>query len=148
MSGDRPAAAGDRAQTPDRQGAPMQSQRSQDSMPAQSQQRTGQGDQNTQGGRRQDTTGAAPSAGGKSITTQQRTEIRQRLGSFDRARVDRVDFSLSVGVAVPRSVTLYDLPAEIVTIVPAYRGYKFVIVRDEIIIIDPRTHMIVAIIEA
>jgi hypothetical protein len=51
-------------------------------------------------------------------------------------------------VTVPRTVRIFDLPPEIVTIVPAYRGYKYVIVEDEILIIDPRTLRIVYIIEA
>ena len=97
---------------------------------------------------RAETTGRAPSD--VQITTEQRTQIRQRLGANTSARIDRskVNFSLSVGVTVPRTVRVFDLPAEIVTIVPAYRGYKYVIVEDEILIIDPRTLRIVYVIEA
>jgi hypothetical protein len=39
------------------------------------------------------------------------------------------------------------LPVEIVTIVPAYRGYKYILVEEEIVIIDPRTLRIVAVID-
>jgi|SoiMethySBSTD1v2_1073268.scaffolds.fasta_scaffold01396_25 hypothetical protein len=97
---------------------------------------------------RAETTGRAPAD--VQITSEQRTQIRQRLGDNASARIDRskVNFSLSVGVTVPRTVRVFDLPAEIVTIVPAYRGYKYVIVEDEILIIDPRTLRIVYVIEA
>jgi hypothetical protein len=106
---------------------------------------TGQnGQRGSQGAR--ENTGAAPS----NVTSEQRTQIRQRLGSNTSARIDRanVNFSLSVGVRVPTSVRLYDLPPAIVEIVPAYRGYKYVIVEEEIVIIDPRSHTIVTVIES
>jgi hypothetical protein len=40
------------------------------------------------------------------------------------------------------------LPEEIVRIVPEYRGYEYFLVGDEIVIVDPRTLEIVAIIPA
>lgn len=91
-------------------------------------------------------TGAAPAS--VEVTTEQRTRIREHRTVLERGRVDRVDFSISVGTSVPRSVRVYDLPVEIVEVVPRYRGYKYVLVRDEIIIIDPRTLEIVAVIDA
>ena len=51
--------------------------------------------------------------------------------------ISNVNFSLSVGTAIPDTVTLVDVPAEIIRIVPAWRSYK-VKVRDRIIIVDPR----------
>ena len=112
--------------------------------------RAGQADRNAQGGRQgaKENTGVAPA--NVNVTGEQRTQIRQRLGSNTSARIDRsrVNFSLSVGVRVPKSVRLYSLPPEIVEIVPAYRRYKYVIVDEEIIIIDPRTYTIVTVIES
>jgi Protein of unknown function (DUF1236) len=40
------------------------------------------------------------------------------------------------------------LPEEIVRIVPQYRGFDYFLVEDEIVIVDPRTLEIVAIIPA
>jgi hypothetical protein len=91
-------------------------------------------------------TGAAPA--NVEVTTEQRTRIREHRTVLERGRVDRVDFSISVGTAVPRTVRVYDLPAEIVEVVPRYRGFKYVLVRNEIVIIDPRTLEIVAVIDA
>ena len=82
------------------------------------------------------------------MTTEQRTQIRQRLGSMREARVDRVNFSLTVGTVVPRDVRVHELPSTIVEIVPEYRGYKYIIVRDEIVIIEPDTLKIVVVIPA
>jgi hypothetical protein len=56
-----------------------------------------------------------------------------------------VNFSVRVGTVVPASVRLVPLPSEIVEIVPQYRGYGFVVVEDEIVIVQPRTHEIVAV---
>ena len=41
-----------------------------------------------------------------------------------------------------------NLPPDVVEIVPAYRGYKYVVVKDEILILEPSTLRIVAIIDA
>jgi hypothetical protein len=49
---------------------------------------------------------------------------------------------------VPRDVRFYPLPREVVTIYPEWRGYEFVLVNGQIIVIDPRTFEIVAILEA
>ena len=60
-----------------------------------------------------------------------------------------MNFSISVGARVPRSgVTLYTLPSEVVTVYPAWRGFKFILVRGEIIVIDPNTYEIVAVLPA
>jgi hypothetical protein len=60
--------------------------------------------------------------------------------------VTNVNFSLNVGTAVPRSVTLHTLPPAILTLVPAYRGFRYVLVGDDIVIIDPDTYEIVDVI--
>jgi hypothetical protein len=50
---------------------------------------------------------------------------------------------------VPREgVRFYPLPAEVVTIYPEWRGYEFILVRDEILVIDPNTYEIVAVLNA
>jgi hypothetical protein len=38
-------------------------------------------------------------------------------------------------------------PAEVVTIDPEWRGYDYILVRDQILVIDPRSHEIVAILD-
>jgi hypothetical protein len=55
-----------------------------------------------------------------------------------------VKFSVSVGTTVPRDVRLERLPADIVEIVKQYSDYDFVVVRDEIVIVDPSSYRIVA----
>ncbi|HKG82592.1 MAG TPA: DUF1236 domain-containing protein [Beijerinckiaceae bacterium] len=48
---------------------------------------------------------------------------------------------------VPASVEWHDLPVEVVRVVPAYRGYKYILVGNRIVIIEPGTRKIVTVIE-
>jgi hypothetical protein len=84
------------------------------------------------------------------LSGEQRTTIREKLISHREARVTNVNFSINVGVVVPRErVRLHVLPADIVTIVPAYRGYRYFIVADEtIVIVHPTTYRIVEVIDS
>jgi hypothetical protein len=79
------------------------------------------------------------------LNARQQTEIVTALRNEPVQRVDRVDFSLTAGTIVPAYMALNPLPARIVEIVPQYRGYDFVMARDEIVIIEPRTRRIVTV---
>jgi hypothetical protein len=93
------------------------------------------------------TTGQA-SAGAK-LSTDQRTKITTVIRNEHVAPVTNIDFSVSVGTKVPRErVSLRALPTEVVTIYPEWRGYEFFLVRDEIVVVDPRTLEIVAVLPA
>ena len=59
--------------------------------------------------------------------------------------INNVNFSLTVGTTVPRDVRLQTVPADVVDIVPQYRGYSFFVVRDEIVIVNPSTYQIVTV---
>ena len=105
-----------------------------------SQERVGQ--QNGAGGR-------ASGGANVQLSQDQRTRIKDVVVR-DRnvARVDHADFNIRVGVAVPRTVHVAVLPPEVVTIVPEYRGFEYVVVGDQLLIIDPNTLEIVAILPA
>jgi len=45
-------------------------------------------------------------------------------------------------------VTFYDVPETIVDILPQYRGFEYIVVRDKLVIVDPDTLEIVAILPA
>jgi hypothetical protein len=95
--------------------------------------------------------GAAGARGAVNLSTEQRTKITSTIKSrsTEYRPVTNVNFSISVGARVPRSgVTLYTLPTEVVAVYPAWRGYKFILVNDEIVVVDPNTFEIVAVIEA
>jgi hypothetical protein len=95
--------------------------------------------------------GAAPNKGNVqvNITPERRTQIHQVfIKERSAPRVDRVDFDLSVGTAVPRSVRFVPVPSTIIAIEPSWRGYDYFMVGDQIVIVDPRSMAIVAIIGA
>ena len=83
------------------------------------------------------------------VTTEQRTEIRQTIVKESSApRVRNVDFSLNVGTVVPRTVTVAVLPSRVVEIYPRWRGYKYFLVEERIVIVEPDTLKIVFVIDA
>jgi hypothetical protein len=82
------------------------------------------------------------------LTTEQRTRITTVIRDQHVAPVANVNFSVSIGTRVPREVGFRPLPTEIVTIYPEWRGYEFFLVRDQIIVVDPRTLEIVAVLDA
>src|SRR5467141_2371906 len=92
------------------------------------------------------TTGQA--GAGAKLSTEQRTKITTVIKEQHVQPVTNVNFSISVGTRVPRSgITFHPLPAEIVTFYPQWRGYEYILVRDQILVIDPRTGEIVDVID-
>ena len=53
----------------------------------------------------------------------------------------------AVGTVIPTTVELHTVPASVVEIVPAYRGYRYFVVRDEIVIVEPGSRRIVTVIK-
>ena len=94
----------------------------------------------------QTTTGQA--GAGAKLSTEQRTKITTVIRGQHVAPVNNVNFSISVGTRVPRGVSFHPLPAEVVTIYPDWRGYEFFLVGDQIVVVNPRTLEIVAVLEA
>jgi uncharacterized protein DUF1236 len=83
------------------------------------------------------------------VTTEQRTQIRQTILKQGNApRVTNVNFTVSVGTVVPSTVQVVVLPPAIVEIYPRWRGYRYFIVDERIVIVEPNTLRIVFIIDA
>jgi hypothetical protein len=96
-------------------------------------------------------TGVIGERGGSvQLSEDQRSQIKTVIGRGSGPRLSRsnVNFDISVGTRVPRSVHFVTLPVEIVRIVPQYRGFDYFLVEDEIVIVDPHTLEIVAVIPA
>jgi Protein of unknown function (DUF1236) len=85
---------------------------------------------------------------GAKLSTEQRTKITTVIRGQHVQPVTNVNFAVSVGTRVPRDVSFHPLPAEVVTIYPEWRGYNFILVGDRIVVIDPGTFEIVAVIDA
>ncbi|CAL77285.1 conserved hypothetical protein [Bradyrhizobium sp. ORS 278] len=99
----------------------------------------------TGGDRSQTTTGQA--GAGAKLSTEQRTKITSVIRSQHVEPVTNVNFNISVGTRVPREVHFHPLPAEVVTVYPEWRGYDFILVREQIIVIDPHSYEIVAVLD-
>jgi hypothetical protein len=83
-----------------------------------------------------------------SFTSEQRTKIRETVFKEKNApRVTNVNFSLNVGTVVPRTVHIIEVPEVIVSFHPEWRGYRYFIVNDEIVVVEPDTLRIVAVID-
>jgi hypothetical protein len=90
--------------------------------------------------------GAASSSGSVNLTTEQRTKVRQTVLTSSAPRVEHVDFAVNVGTVVPRTVHIVEVPTTLVEIHPQWRGYRYFVYNDEIIIVEPDTLKIVAIV--
>lgn len=91
--------------------------------------------------------GAAGRSGG-SITTEQRTRITTTIRQGNVRPVTNLNVNIRVGSAIPRTVTLNPLPSSVIEIYPDWRGYRFILVGDDILVIDPDTYEIVAVLDA
>ena len=111
-----------------------------------------QGQGQSQPNRDRDSTSTQQRQGqGQVLSTEERTKIREvvvKERSAPRVEKDKINFSLNVGTAVPRTVHIVEVPQEIILIHPAWRGFKYFLVGDEIVIVEPDTLKIVAIIPA
>jgi Protein of unknown function (DUF1236) len=93
------------------------------------------------------TTTGQGAAGSAKLTTEQRTKISSVIKS-QKVESVRLNVSVSVGTRIPADVRLHSLPQEVIVIYPEWRGYDYILVGDQIVIVNPRTHEIVAIVEA
>jgi hypothetical protein len=93
------------------------------------------------------TTGQA-AAGSKQLTSEQRATIHTVVREQKVQPAANVNFAISVGALVPRTVTFRPVTTEFVTVNPAWRGFEYFLVGDRIVIVNPRTLEIVAVVEA
>jgi hypothetical protein len=100
---------------------------------------------NKQGRTETNSTVGLAGAGAK-LSTEQRTKITTIIRNERVEPVANVDFAISVGTRVPREhISLRPLPTEVITVYPDWRGYEFFRIRDEIVVVDPNTYEIVAV---
>jgi hypothetical protein len=67
-----------------------------------------------------------------------RTIVRERVSPA------RPTVEYRIGTRVPESVQLYSVPQEVAVEVPAVRSYKYMVVNDRVVLIDPATSEVVA----
>jgi len=91
--------------------------------------------QNAQGSTSSSTTTGSASSSATQLTTEQRTEVREKV-LVNAPRENNVNFAVNVGTVVPRTVHVAAVPETLIRIHPEWRSHKFFVVRDEIIIVD------------
>jgi hypothetical protein len=95
----------------------------------------------------------APEKGSKTfaaapMSSEQNVKFRETLKGEKTERLSNVKFSISIGEEVPVSVRFHRLPARVVEYAPQYRDFDYILVGDDILIVDPASHRIVAVISA
>ena len=78
------------------------------------------------------------------LTPAQRTTIYRTVTRERRAVPDGVDVRL--GARVPQAVELHEIPAPVVTEIPSVRRYRYMVVNNEVVLVDPTTSEVVEII--
>jgi Protein of unknown function (DUF1236) len=89
-----------------------------------------------------------------SVVTRERVELSpaQRTiiyRSATRAHVQTAPpagLQVRLGARVPRSVDLYEMPTTIVEELPTIRRYRYMVVNDEVVLVDPATSEVVEVI--
>lgn len=107
---------------------------------------TQKSNQAQEGAKSGSTVGAAP-AGAVNLTTEQRTTIRQEVLTANAPRANNINFTVNVGTVVPSTVRVVEVPPTIIKIHPQWKGYRYFVHNDEIIIVEPRTLKIVAVLD-
>jgi len=80
------------------------------------------------------------------LSESDRTKVFSTLKSGTQASTQRIDIDVNVGTRLPPRVHPRPLPRTVVEVMPQYRGYEFVMVRDEIAIVRPGTREVVDVI--
>lgn len=82
------------------------------------------------------------------ISAEQKTVIKNTIVETKVKPVD-VDFKVSIGVNVPRTIELHPLPPRVVEIVPDYADYVYFVMADgTIVIVDPSSYEVVYVLTA
>jgi len=80
------------------------------------------------------------------LTAEQKTKIRTTIiQSKSAPKVANVNFSLNVGTVVPRTVNIVAVPPTLVEVYPTWRGYRYFVVGERVVIVEPNSLKIVAI---
>jgi hypothetical protein len=98
-------------------------------------------------------TGAAASDSGVSgaieqkplLTLAQRSAIYAEV-SKDKSKTSPKDFSPVIGADVPPMIELYDLPDDALAEVPAAKLYKYTMVENKVVVVDPTRMRVIDVI--
>jgi hypothetical protein len=87
------------------------------------------------------------SVGAVNVTSEQRTQITRAFTSVNVQPVTNVNFEVRTGTVLPANVSLHPCPRQVIDILTGIRQCEFVIVKNEIVIVEPSSRKIVTVIE-
>ena len=79
------------------------------------------------------------------ISAEQESKIRDSVKNAKVDHVAKLAIPLTVGAEVPRNLHFYPFPKEVAEIAPEYGSYFYVVAAEKIVVIDPLSYRIVAI---
>ena len=83
------------------------------------------------------------------LNPQQRQQIKDVIShQSDAPKIQKAPFEMMIGTAVPNQVALKDIPPEITHVMNGYQGAQYVLVQDEMVIVDQHSRRVVAIVPA
>ena len=75
----------------------------------------------------------------ETLSSAQVTRLHTFVASGILHSINQANFALSVGQRIPRTVRIYSVPKSIADVVPQYRDFDYIVVKNDLLIIDPRT---------
>jgi hypothetical protein len=96
------------------------------------------------------TSGQGAAGGSAKLSSEQRTKITTiiKKQKIEHVSPAKLNISIRVGERIPSRVHFYPVPVEVVDVYPEWRGYLFLMVGNQILIISPDDHEIVAVLAA
>lgn len=79
------------------------------------------------------------------LSPAQRTTI-YRTVTRERVRAPAATVDVRLGARVPQAVELAEIPSAVIEEVPAVRRYRYMVVNNEVLLVDPATSEVVEII--
>jgi hypothetical protein len=80
------------------------------------------------------------------LTDSQREQVRSHFSGKNAERLQSAGFSLAIGAAVPQQVQLQKLPPEVSSVIGGYQSDDYVLVGDQLVIVDSGARRVVAIV--
>ena len=80
------------------------------------------------------------------ISRRQRARVHDILVRR-RVEPESIDFPVRIGARVPSYITSYRIPDEVYEYLPGYERYRYFVTGDDVVIVDPATLEVVAVLE-
>jgi Protein of unknown function (DUF1236) len=90
--------------------------------------------------------GNAAAVGKVQISSASATRISEALISTAPATSQNINVAVNIGAPLPGEVELLPLPPAVVSLVPEYQGYEYVVVNEQVAIVQPSTRVVVEVI--